>query len=276
MQLLKIKLRAPSAHYRIPHSSNPHCTYPVPPYSTAIGILCNILGDKEGIASLLDEDFALGMLSRYGSVTREYVWYRNLNPDMHRGRYLAAANRRWQENPDHPGGQSPIQIDVLNDVQLIIYLWHRDEVLDQIISNAGNPQQWRNHIHLGRAEDWAIPVQIQKTELELSQSAELTNQANQHYQWLPKLDYYWDTTTADGYRFVYERGKGTVNLVSAKYRFVNPHTGELSPVSDGAIRDFSYILAKIGCASVPFQAPALLVDTEEKSPVYLARIKGAW
>jgi CRISPR-associated protein Cas5t len=275
LRLLKIKLRAPSAHYRIPHSNNPHTTYPAPPYSTVIGILCNMLGKREHIVHFTKQNFCLGMLSSYQSVTREYVWYRNLSVEAHQKRYITTANRQWQERPDHPGGQSPVQIDVLNNVQLIIYLSHSEEIMESIGENATRPERWINHIHLGRSEDWAIPVQTELTNLKAEQKAELTSRTGSYYQWMPKPEFYYqDGEAREEYRSVYEKNKGSVNLVSSLYRFINPVTGEPSNSPAGSIRNFNYIVAKLSCAPLPYKAPALPTDIEEKCSVYLSLIKG--
>ncbi|MEM4314681.1 MAG: CRISPR-associated protein Cas5, partial [Thermoplasmata archaeon] len=44
MRSLKLKIYQPHAHYRIPFTYQRRHTYPIPPYSTVIGLLCNILG----------------------------------------------------------------------------------------------------------------------------------------------------------------------------------------------------------------------------------------
>lgn len=278
MQTLKIKLHAPSAHYRMPHSSNPHCTYPVPPYSTVIGILCNILGNKDKIQEFLAVDFGLGMLSRYESLTREYVWYRNLNQQQHKRRYNTVSNRRWQERPDHPGGQSPVSVEVLNEVELNIYLMHRMEFLKVITENLLYPERWFNHIHLGRSEDWAWPVRAQIINLEASREPAMSRNAGSYFQWIPRPEYCWDTTATHDYIEYYKSCKGTLTLVSNKYHYVLPSTGKLSSSSTGAIRNFTYIKAKMSAAPVSFLKPAVLpelyVDPAEHCPVHFARIEG--
>lgn len=274
MRSLKIKLQAPSAHYRIPHSSNPHSTYPVPPYSTVIGILCNILGDKDIIAKFLEEDFGMGMLSRYETLTREYVWYRNLDLEQHKSRYTTVLNRHWQERPDHPGGQSPVSVEVLNGVWLNIYLIHQPHFLQKIAENLQHSEKWLSHIHLGRSEDWAVPIEAKMIDLESSQDPAMTRNSGQFYQWLPRPEYCWKDNDLEAYTEFYKVCKGTVNLVSSKYKYVRPLSGELSPGSAGAIRNFSYTKAKVSCAPVPFLRYAFRVDAEEYCPVYFARIKG--
>ncbi|MGB9677695.1 MAG: CRISPR-associated protein Cas5, partial [Candidatus Ratteibacteria bacterium] len=44
MKVSKLKIYQPQAHYRIPFTYQRKHTYPIPPYSTIIGLLCNVLG----------------------------------------------------------------------------------------------------------------------------------------------------------------------------------------------------------------------------------------
>jgi len=44
MKALLIKIYQPTAHYRMPFTYQRRHTYPIPPYSTVIGFLCNMLG----------------------------------------------------------------------------------------------------------------------------------------------------------------------------------------------------------------------------------------
>jgi len=41
---LRLQLYQPHAHFRIPFSYQRRHTYPIPPYSTVIGFLSNLLG----------------------------------------------------------------------------------------------------------------------------------------------------------------------------------------------------------------------------------------
>lgn len=47
--ILRIRIYRPQAHYRVPFTYQRRHTYPIPPYSTVIGFLCNVLGiDDQG------------------------------------------------------------------------------------------------------------------------------------------------------------------------------------------------------------------------------------
>jgi len=80
-EALRLKVFLPSAHFRVMHSSDPRRTYPVPPYSTVIGFLANILGDREKIQEMLSGGLALGVLGQHEYITREYTWLHNLGAE---------------------------------------------------------------------------------------------------------------------------------------------------------------------------------------------------
>jgi CRISPR-associated protein Cas5, N-terminal domain len=79
MKILKLKIYQPTAHYRIPFTFARRHTYPIPPYSTVIGLICNVLG----IADQKNENFekiknglSLAIYGEYEFLNREYVWLR--------------------------------------------------------------------------------------------------------------------------------------------------------------------------------------------------------
>ncbi|MEM4402583.1 MAG: CRISPR-associated protein Cas5, partial [Candidatus Caldarchaeum sp.] len=73
-------------------------TYPIPPYSTVIGFLCNVLGiddqkKKEtiGVRSTVLygelKKIKISIAGRFASKTTEYIWFRNLSKSAHIDRF---------------------------------------------------------------------------------------------------------------------------------------------------------------------------------------------
>ncbi|SHH08482.1 CRISPR-associated protein Cas5t [Thermosyntropha lipolytica DSM 11003] len=274
INVLKIKVFMPNAHFRVIHSGNPRKTYPLPPYSTVIGFFCNILGNKDKINQMLHSTLALGILSRHDYVTSEYIWLRNLNSAQHKKRFVSTDNRIWQEKPEHPGSQTPIKIEVLNDVETLLYIYHSDSsVLNNICANLNTPEKWLSHLHFGRAEDWAMVESMTKIDLKVSNQIADFRKANCYYQWLPApsaafgLKHY---LNHDKYAELYQKMQGTAVLVTSTYRLIK------TPSSKSLIRNFSHIPAKLCSTSIPllsgFCLPVLFVDPEEGIPVYMATI----
>lgn len=160
MKILRLKIYQPQAHYRIPFTYQRRHTYPIPPYSTVIGFLINLLGIidqnsdeyQNGIANL-----KISIAGKFKSKSTEMIWFRNLSKDAHKSRFNYVENRFWGGHIEHIGGQSQMWIDILNDVELIIYLFHHnEEFLNKINEAIRNPSNRLEVLHLGRAEDWIV------------------------------------------------------------------------------------------------------------------------
>lgn len=176
LQALRIELRQLTANYRLPYAYQRRLTYPLPPYSTVLGFLRNLIGNhdriklgvkKAGLANngepsateILPIDY-IAIAGRFQSKSVEYTWLRT----------LAAKNdnyRRWEIYgfPQHPGEQRPVQIDALEQVELIIYLGVEESDLVETLQEAIlNP--FPSEIpHIGRAEDFVILEAVSPVEL---------------------------------------------------------------------------------------------------------------
>lgn len=160
MKVLKINIYQPQAHYRVPFTYQRRHTYPLPPYSTVKGFLCNVLGIKDendDSFKKLTNELCLSISGRFESKTTEYIWLRNLSKERHIARYGVPGNRTINGHIAHIGGQNPASIDILNDVDLTIHIYHKEnDFLDRIKSALNNPEDRNEPLHLGRAEDWIV------------------------------------------------------------------------------------------------------------------------
>lgn len=183
--VLRLRAYQPQAHYRIPFTYQRRHTYPIPPYSTVIGFLCNILGlpgphAKDVLTNLRRTQIAIA--GTFAAKVSEYLWFRNLNLESHNERFLPglsgvvkserkskndsatqtpsnhlqATARKIDQTVEHPGSQIPMQIDVLQDVQLWIYLRGEKPFLESIKAKLETPTDRKSPLHLGRAEDWLV------------------------------------------------------------------------------------------------------------------------
>jgi CRISPR-associated protein Cas5t len=270
VNVLRFNVSLPSANFRVAQSNNPRRTYPLPPYSTVIGFLANIIGNRENINMMLAEPFALGIASKYEYITREYTWLRNLNSGMHKRRFSFKDNRMWQGVPEHPGGQSPITIEVLNEVKVVIYLHHpKQEVEDILLENYNKPEAWLSHLHMGRAEDWAIIDSVNKIELTLSSKPDAFKQSASYYQWLPSPEYALEgLIKRNEYDELYKKIQGIAALVTSFY--------DLVELEGAVIRNFDHVSAHLCCSQIPFlddfSLPSLLTDEELHLPVFLCHL----
>ncbi|MBO8169066.1 MAG: CRISPR-associated protein Cas5 [Thermoanaerobacteraceae bacterium] len=284
MKVLRLEFSAPSAHFRIAQSRDPRKTYPLPPYSTAIGLLANILGDDAKIDLMLKDSFALGILSQYEFISNEYTWLRNLRSSAHKKRFYSIENRTWQENTEHPGGQSPVTVQVLNEVKVFIYLHHpATEVTRCLQENIELPERWFSHLHLGRSEDWAAPCGASLIDLKLSKKPQDFCNARQYYQWMPKPENTFipdetETEIERDYKRLYKKMQGNLFLVTSLYNLEKVEWSEKDgkKIKTAEIRNFTHVPARLCKSQVPLldavTFPLIYCDTEIKTPVYLARI----
>jgi len=154
-----------------------------------IGFLCNVLGiddqEKEEFKQL--KRIKMSIAGRFGSKTTEYIWFRNLEKSAHVKRFGTVENRSVGGHIEHIGGQSPISIDVLSDVRLVVHLAHEDKpFLETIRSSLENPIRRLEILHLGRAEDWIVIEELSEL-LELAQfSVERVDANFEHFFWVPE------------------------------------------------------------------------------------------
>jgi CRISPR-associated protein Cas5t len=188
MKFIRLQIYQPQAHYRIPFTYQRRHTYPIPPYSTVIGFLCNLLGIDDQSTPLFKKikKLKISIAGRFGAKITEYIWFRNLSKKSHVDRFGYVGNRSIAGHIEHIGGQSPVSIDVLDEVHLAIHLAHEnDSVLAQIKSAVEEPSKRLEVLHLGRAEDWIVVENISNAHA-LSGLQPLRRDADYgHFFWIP-------------------------------------------------------------------------------------------
>ncbi|MDW8114493.1 MAG: type I-B CRISPR-associated protein Cas5b [candidate division WOR-3 bacterium] len=273
MKVLRLKLKQPTAHYRIPFTFSRRHTYPIPPYSTVIGFICNILGIKnqeEEKFKNLKNGLSLAIYGKFDSITKEYIWLRNLEREAHINRFGSETNRIIDQIPEHPGEQIPTRIDVLENVNLIIYIYHPDEkFLENLKETIKNPSERIYPLHLGRAEDLIlfdneINEAIKIIEININEKEPYYGNFA-YFTWLPspeniKKKFYEEEDYKNFFRMV----KGSFHLITSFYE-----------IKEG-IRDFKYIPVKLfeqGSFYFDFYKPFEFInDKELKIPLFFPEL----
>jgi CRISPR-associated protein Cas5t len=234
-----------------------------------IGFLCNVLGiddqEKEEFKQL--KRIKMSIAGRFGSKTTEYIWFRNLAKSAHVDRFGTVENRSVGGHIEHIGGQSPISIDVLSNVRLVVYLAHEDKpFLETIRSSLENPIRRLEILHLGRAEDWIVIEELSEL-LELAQfSVERVDANFEHFFWVPEKMYL--PGPADG-TADFERLEGLL------YRLPTFWTVENYPETRNRHggRIFEYMTAKLSDGLLTRKR--FLFDEVCSLPIFLANFEGA-
>ncbi|WP_068747791.1 type I-B CRISPR-associated protein Cas5b [Thermovenabulum gondwanense] len=260
---LKIKIYQPQSHYRMPFTYQRRHTYPLPPYSTVLGLIANILG----IRNLPDQEepcikencncsyhklkqIKMSICGKFQAKSTEYIWLRNLSKNAHIGRFGSIENRFVAGHIEHIGGQSLCLIDILNDVQILIYLYHHDYTfLDEIKQKFENPANRYSPLHLGRAEDWIVIKELEDIELEVHE----TNGNYGYFFWIPERIF------NIGCKFEFDKINGLIYNLTTFYK-----------IKDG-VRNFDYIKTKLNDGNLG--DISTYFDTKEKIPIFFADLK---
>jgi CRISPR-associated protein Cas5t len=174
---MRLVIYQPHAHYRVPFTYQRRHTYPIPPYSTVKGLICNVLGikgytygeDPEENSNFQKlKDLKISISGKFKAKTTEMNWLRNLSYTQHERYFGGIENRIHHNIAEHIGGQSPVTIDILDEVELVVYLYHDDpSFLKYLEKNLRNPSQRLYPLYLGSAEDWVVIRSIHNIELHL-------------------------------------------------------------------------------------------------------------
>lgn len=244
MKALLVKLYQPTAHYRMPFTYQRRHTYPIPPYSTVIGFLCNLLGVDNQASEQYKKlrECKLSISGHFEQKLTEYIWFRNLNKKSHEKYFGSTKTREKNGEVNHIGGQSPMRIDVLENMRLNIHIAGDEAFLGELEDYLRNPVNRLETVHLGRAEDWLVFESIQRVDLVSSERDKNYN----HFFWIPQ---YLDT--ADEIAFDFDKAEGLFyNLpvfasIKDYDKTYNRHaersfTYMRSKLNDGAIKGMEY------------------------------------
>lgn len=272
MKILRLKIFQPHAHYRIPFTFSRRHTYPIPPYSTIIGFICNLLGIKnqeEEKFKKLKEGISLAIYGKFESLTKEYLWLRNLEKDSHKDRFGFENNRIIDHIPEHPGGQMPTRIDVLENVSLIIYIYHpQEDFLRELEETFKNPQERVYPLHLGRAEDLLLfedkPEEAIKI-IDITEDKKPFYGQFEYYTWIPHPSYLLDRKFyPQEFEKFFVKIKGSCHFITSFYEIKN------------GMRNFKYIFVKLfeqGDFPFDFGTPfEFLMDNELNIPLFFAKM----
>lgn len=262
-RVLRIKIYQPDAHYRIPFSFKRRLTFPIPPYSTIKGFMCNLMGikkEEDKKFMKLKDGLSLAVYGKYESIIKEYVWFRNLKKDFHISRFNSPSNRIIDRIPQHPGAQMPIIIDVLNNVNLVIYIYHSDENFLDEIKTAFNGKKERNSvIHLGRSEDWLVFEEIKMIQLKKNSATRIP-----FFTYLPSFKFVSRDFLFDNYENFYEKINANI------FRF--PTFYKINEKNQRLFTEFITVKLYEGGN---FRKQEFYCDSElEDLPVIFANIKG--
>lgn len=126
MKALKVKVYQETAVYRNPVTMEIIESFPLPPPSTILGLLHNIVGAKKTIQGL-----NVSIQGKYNAILHDYQWYKKYD------------GKKWQEI-------YPMIVNTLSEVELLLHISVSDEMIKRLREGFINPPYY---LYLGRAED---------------------------------------------------------------------------------------------------------------------------
>ena len=118
MECLRVKLYTPTGIFKNPLSIKGIEVYPLPPYSTIIGLIYRAMGRKWN-----GEYFQISIQGDYQAIYRDYVWFKKHN------------------FKDKELGRLPLQVPILYNLWLLVHIKASEEILNEIESGLKEPKE---------------------------------------------------------------------------------------------------------------------------------------
>jgi CRISPR-associated protein Cas5t len=294
MKVLRLVLSQDSATYRVLYTRQNQLTYPLPPYSTIIGFLCNLLGIDDRSKSVeingrvlnLYEALRQAMISiagKHDGSWQEIVNLRNCNV-VRRKKSKSSGKGKNKSQSDDTASESeykstlmldehgnwtativPVFVERLSNVELVIHIAHTDpDFLEYIRHSIFTECNLIEPLHLGKASDVVEFCDIFHDVSEVFDLDRLVVQEidgyYDHYFYVPQNMFLVDGASDFGaFSGIYERIPAFSNIEDYE-----KHGNR------DARRIFDYVKVKI-CTGKFVRARALY-DNEVGLPVFLAKL----
>lgn len=175
MKAIRLKINQQMPNYRKPASFLIKETYPLPPYSSIIGMI------HTACEFTSYHDMKISIQGNYASVVSDYAIHYTFGTSYDPTRHVAKVQRI--DGKFDGIGRGPKSIELLTDVELIIHIVPDEKELEFIYERLKNPVVY---LSLGRYEDLVQLESIDIVNLELSDDVEKLN--NDMYVPVEQLD----------------------------------------------------------------------------------------
>jgi CRISPR-associated protein Cas5t len=161
MQCLRLKLYTPTGIFKNPLSIKGIEIYPLPPYSTIIGLIYRAMGRKwkEG------ESFQISLQGDYEAIYRDYVWFRKYN------------------FKDKVLEKLPLQVPILHNLSLLIHIKAEEKLLEEMEKAIKEPKEL---LFLSGGE---YPVKVEEVKIVQCEEKEISEEDAielKHNAYVPK------------------------------------------------------------------------------------------
>lgn len=222
-KIIKLKTFQERAVFRVPYSMEIIESYPLPPYSTILGFIHNMLSSQSTIPNI-----NISVQGKYGNVNREYVRYQKYKKKKNKWIFY------------------PIIITSLIDLELIIHIrMPTEELHNKLLHSLKNPPYFP---YLGRPEDLICKMEVKEVlEIDIDPSKESMELL--YYYYLP-------------YEKAQELQLDGIYYLLPSYYRINTRTTSKKAKSQEIFRDFEIIKVIYAQAGQIFVKP-IKIDNEE-------------
>lgn len=156
MKAIKVVARQTLASYKKPSSMQMKESYPLPPYSTVIGMIHAACGFEEYV------DMDISIQGTYYSTVKELYTRYEFKPGYYEvGRHSLEVKSKAEKSTGLTVG--PANIELLTNVKLILHIKPKqDEKIEEIANGLKFPKEY---LSLGRREDLLIIEQVEIVDL---------------------------------------------------------------------------------------------------------------
>ncbi len=212
MKAIRLIVEQELVNYKVPTSFQLKETYPLPPFSTVIGMIHAMCGYTSY------HPMNVSIQGKYFSKTNDLYTRYEFKPG-----YKYDKGRHQLETNGYGIGRGVATVELLTEVELMLHIIPKDEsIIDEIEMNIKNPKEYPS---LGRREDLAVIKEVSivevKTEL-LKRDLEL---GNGYSAYIPDEQYQSDKYLVESkHASVEEASAGTYFLLNKEYKLVNKGT----------------------------------------------------
>lgn len=252
MKAIRIKIRQNLPNYKYPTSFQIKESYPLPPYSTVIGMIHNACGYTEY------KPMKVSIQGKHHSKTNDFATryeFKNGAP--------FEAERHQLKVGNYGVARSVSNVELLSDVELLLHIVPEDEsLLEEIYNSLLYP---REYLSLGRREDLIVIEEVKIVEIKSEEDIEETIGIAKEYRAYVPIEMIEREEVIKEGEISNIKFKGTMYNLNKNYELVNLGTAK----SPKIFRKWTKVKVHYASNLYLSQLEEVCFD-EDKNPVFLA------
>lgn len=204
MKAIRLRIEQELVNYKVPTSFQLKETYPLPPYSTVIGMIHNLCGYTEY------KEMQISIQGYYHSKVNDLYTRYEFKPG-----YTYEKGRHQLEADGYGIGRGVATAELLSEVELLIHIVPKEEsLLEEIEQSLRFPREYPT---LGRREDLAVIKAVKRVEVDWKEKRQQMKLPPKYAAYIPmELNDKVKIQPTDAVR-----GKGTIYRLNKSYKIEN-------------------------------------------------------